>query len=409
MTEQELKTQIRKRIHRDLGVIPDWVWEHYWNLSVVCEYLEVDTGSEPDIMGDDGEIYVNQMKTVLETLNTVTQHDVPSFSLSRYRQQPTPRQKTPKPPHAEDIADMIELWWSVLPERDKQAITQSWEFAYNLLDAFAPTFREWYAGKRTLTPEETRQWFTEFFLAEVFGLEDAENPPTHDSAERWVLEDVENLPTHEVYLVSEPRTIPLLVKRILAYDVVPFADGTTYTIRSDGLSAQAFLLTDMNVFATLWGMTLSVVLRCLLTGERVPPRLVCAFYGHPQLELTPVFPLYLSAEAVARVWSTVRSSGSPKSWALSRCNLYSFRSYAEALQAWNRVTPEDWRIPDYRVFHKEWTRAQKRESNMWFRLSLPPSRTGKQEEGSPEQKLATSFLPFHPPKKFRSHYGCRAI
>jgi hypothetical protein len=79
MTEQELKTQIRKRIHRDLGVIPDWVWEHYWNLSVVRYYLEGDTGSEPDIMGDDGEIYVNQMKTVLETLNTVTQHDVPSF------------------------------------------------------------------------------------------------------------------------------------------------------------------------------------------------------------------------------------------------------------------------------------------------------------------------------------------
>jgi hypothetical protein len=376
MTEQELKEQIRERIHRDLGVIPDWVWEHYWNLSVVREYIEDDTGFERDIMGDDGEIYVNQMKTVLETLNTVTPHDVPSFSLSRNRQQPTPHEEMLRPPHAQDIADMIELWWSVLPERDKQAITQSWEFAYNLLDAFAPTFWEWYAGKSVLTPEETRQWFTKLFPAEVLVLGNAENPPTH-----------------EVYIAYKPR---------FSNYVVPFADGTIYSIRSDVWSAQAFLLIDMNTFATHWGMTLSVVLRCLLTGERVPPRLVCTFFGQPQMHLTPVFPPYLSAEAVARVWSTVRFSGSPKSWSLSRCSLGLFRSYAEALQAWNRVTPEDWRIPDYRVFHKEWTRAQKRAFNSWFRMPAPSSRTGKQEEESPEQKLAMPFFPFRP----QSSYTC---
>jgi len=374
MTEQELKKQIRERIDRDLGVMPEWVWEHYWNLSVVCEYLEGDTGSEPDIMGDDGDIYVNQMKTVLETLNTVTPHDVPSFSLTRNRQQPTPREEMLRPPHAQDIADMIELWWSVLPERDKQAITQSWEFAYNLLDAFAPTFREWYAGKSVLTPEETRQWFTKLFPAEVFVLGNAENPPTH-----------------EVYIAYKPR--------INDY-VVPFADGTIYSIRSDVRSAQAFLLIDMNAFATQWGMTLSVVLRCLLTGERVPPRLVCTFFGQPQMHLTPVFLPYLSAEAVARVWSTVRFSGSAKTWTLSRCSLGLFRSYAEALQAWNRVTPEEWRIPDYRVFHKEWTRAQKLRFNSWFRMPAPSSRTGKQEEESPEQKLAIPFFPFRSPSSY---------
>jgi len=374
MTEQELKKQIRQRIHRDLGVIPEWVWEHYWNLSVVREYIEDDTGFERDIMGDDGEIYVNQMKTVLETLNTVTPHDVPSFSLTRNRQQPTPREETLRLPHAQDIADMIELWWSVLPERDKQAITQSWEFAYNLLDAFAPTFREWYAGKSVLTPEETRQWFTKLFPAEVLVLGNAENPPTH-----------------EVYIAYKPR---------FSNYVVPFADGTIYSIRSDVWSAQAFLLIDMNAFATHWGMTLSVVLRCLLTGERVPPRLVCTFFGQPQMHLTPVFPPYLSAEAVARVWSTVRFSGSPKSWSLSRCSLGLFRSYAEALQAWNRVTPEDWRIPNYRVFHTEWTRAQKLAFNSWFRMPAPSSRTGKQEEESPEQKLAAPFFPFRPPSRY---------
>ena len=374
MTEQELKTQIRKRIHRDLGVIPEWVWEHYWNLSVVREYIEDDTGFERDIMGDDGEIYVNQMKTVLETLNTVTPHDVPSFSLTRNRQQPTPREETLRLPHAQDIADMIELWWSVLPERDKQAITQSWEFAYNLLDAFAPTFREWYAGKSVLTPEETRQWFTKLFPAEVLVLGNAENPPTH-----------------EVYIAYKPR---------FSNYVVPFADGTIYSIRSDVWSAQAFLLIDMNAFATHWGMTLSVVLRCLLTGERVPPRLVCTFFGQPQMDWTPVFPPYLSAEAVARVWSTVRFSGSPKSWSLSRCSLGLFRSYAEALQAWNRVTAEEWRIPNYRVFHTEWTRAQKLAFNSWFRMPAPSSRTGKQEEESPEQKLAAPFFPFRPPSRY---------
>ena len=374
MTEQELKTQIRKRIHRDLGVIPEWVWEHYWNLSVVREYIEDDTGFERDIMGDDGEIYVNQMKTVLETLNTVTPHDVPSFSLTRNRQQPTPREEMLRPPHAQDIADMIELWWSVLPERDKQAITQSWEFAYNLLDAFAPTFWEWYAGKSVLTPEETRQWFTKLFPAEVLVLGNAENPPTH-----------------EVYIAYKPR---------FSNYVVPFADGTIYSIRSDVWSAQAFLLIDMNAFATHWGMTLSVVLRCLLTGERVPPRLVCTFFGQPQMDWTPVFPPYLSAEAVARVWSTVRFSGSPKSWSLSRCSLGLFRSYAEALQAWNRVTAEEWRIPNYRVFHTEWTRAQKLAFNSWFRMPAPSSRTGKQEEESPEQTLAAPFFPFRPPSRY---------
>ena len=379
MTEQELKKQIRQRIHRDLGVIPEWVWEHYWNLSVVREYIEDDTGFERDIMGDDGDIYVNQMKTVLETLNTVTPHNVPSFSLSRNRQQPTPREEMLRPPHAQDIADMIELWWSVLPERDRQAVTQSWEFAYNLLDAFAPTFWEWYAGKSVLTPEETRQWFTKFFSAEVLGLGDAENPPTH-----------------EVYIVYKPR----ISHPDAEYDVVPFADGTIYSIRSDVRSTQAFLLTDMNAFATHWGMTLSVVLRCLLTGERVPPRLVCTFFGQPQMDWTPVFPPYLSAEAVARVWSTVRFSGSPKSWSLSRCSLGLFRSYAEALQAWNRVTAEEWRIPNYRVFHTEWTRAQKLAFNSWFRMPAPSSRTGKQEEESPEQKLAAPFFPFRPPSRY---------
>jgi hypothetical protein len=165
-------------------------------------------------------------------------------------------------------------------------------------------------------------------------------------------------------------------------------------------SAQAFLLTDMSAFATQWGMTLSVVLRCLLTGERVPPRLVCTFFGQPQIDLTPVFPPYLSAEAVARVWSTVRFSGSAKTWTLSRCSLGLFRSYAEALQAWNRVTPEDWRIPNYRVFYTEWTRAQQRGFNIWYRMPAPSSRTGKQEEESPEQKLAMPFFPLRPPIRY---------
>jgi hypothetical protein len=265
---------------------------------------------------------------------------------------------------------MIELWWNVLPERDKQAITQSWEFAYNLLDAFAPTFREWYAGKSVLTPEETRQWFTKFFSAEVLVLGNAENPPTH-----------------EVYIVYKPR----ISQPDVEYVVVPFADGTIYSIISDVWSAQAFLLTDMSAFATQWGMTLSVVLRCLLTGERVPPRLVCTFFGQPQMDLRPVFPPYLSAEAVARVWSTVRFSGSPKSWALSRCCLGLLRSYNEALQAWNRVAPEEWRIRDYRTFRREWKRAQERVAFPTFCLQ-PRKLPVEQEADAVERKLAASFF-----------------
>jgi hypothetical protein len=359
MTEQELKARIRKRIHRELGVIPDWVWEHYWNLSVVCEYLEGDTGSEPDIMGEDGGIYVNQMKTVLETLNTVTQHNVPSFSLSRNRQQPTPREEMLRLTDAEDIEDIvevwqdvIELWWNVLPERDKQAITQVWEFAYNSLDAFAPTFRERYAGKRTLTPEESRQWFMDFFSAEAV--------------------DTILMPT-EMYLVSDIRN----TSQEVCCDVIPFSDETRFVTHCKHRTRPDYLLWFLNQFAEDRGMTLSIVLRALLTGERTPPRLVVRQCGSHLYCLAPEFPPYLSAEGVARVWSTVRFSGSPKSWSLSLCNLRRFRSYNEALQAWNRVTPEEWRIRDYRTFRREWKRAQERAV---FSLFEPQSSTHPVEQ-----------------------------
>ena len=373
MTEQELKAQIRKRIHRDLGVQPEWVWEIYWRMSVVRRYLETHTGSDPDIMGDDGDIYVNQMKTVLETLNDVTQNTVPSFSLPHRRQQSTSRKEMIRPQTAQNITDTIELWWSVLPERDKQAITQSWELAYNLLDAFAPTFREWYAGKRTLTPEETRQWFTEFFSAKVFALGDAENPPTH-----------------EVYIVSD-----IFDEEHVQCKVTPFADGTIYVPVCKRRTLPACLLYDMTEFAEHWGMTLSVVLRCLLTGEHTQPRLVCKIYGLPHMVETPVFPPYLSADGVARVWSTLRFSGSTKTWALSRCSLSLCRSYVEALQAWNHVAPEEWKIPDYRVFRTEWKRAQNRVFPV---MPAPPSRKHPVEEfaESVQWKLAYPFFPLHP-------------
>jgi hypothetical protein len=108
MTEQELKTQIRKRIHRDLGVIQKRVWELYWNLSVVRNYLERHTGSEPDIMGADGKIYVDHMKTVLEMLNTATQRGVTSYSFSHNQQQPPPRDDTLGPTEAYHPADNVE-------------------------------------------------------------------------------------------------------------------------------------------------------------------------------------------------------------------------------------------------------------------------------------------------------------
>jgi hypothetical protein len=368
MTEQELKARIRKRIHRELGDIPDWVWEHYWNLSVVRYYLQGDTGWERDIMGEDGDIYVNQMKTVLETLNTVTQHNVSSFSLSRNRQQPTPREEMPRLKGLNDLEDMIEQWWNVLPERDKQAITQVWELAYNLLDAVAPKFRERFAGKRTLTPEESRQWFMDFFSAEAKGTR--------------------MMPT-AMYLVSDTRSTSLEV----CYDVIPFSDGTLFITHCEPTSFQEFFLFFLNKFAQNWGMTLSIVLRSLLTGERTPPRLVTRWYifDFDLYDLAPVFPPYLSAEGVARVWSTVRFKGNARSWALSRCCLRRLRSYNEALQAWNRVTPEEWRIRDYRTFRRQWKRAQEL---VGFPQLAPQSGKHQVEPfaDSVEWKLAVSFF-----------------
>jgi hypothetical protein len=293
----------------------------------------------------------------------------PSFS----RQRVTARQEMLRLTGAEDIedivevwGDVIELWWNVLPERDKQAITQVWELAYNLMDAVAPTFREGYAGKRTLTPEESRQWFMDFFSAEANGT---------------VM-----MPT-EMYVVSDiPRT-----PREVCCDVIPFSDGTHFVTHCKPITLPELLLVVLNMFAENWGMTLSIVLRSLLTGERTPPRLVARWRGSHLYHLTPEFPPYLSAEGVARVWSTVRYSGSPKSWSLGKCSLRRLRSYNEALQAWNRVAPEEWRIRDYRTFRREWKRAQE-----WVVPPLfePQSGTHPVEQFAVplEWKLAVSFF-----------------
>jgi hypothetical protein len=370
MTEQELKARIRKWLHRELGdfvaKLTEPEWEKFWNLKPVVESLENDIVCMDNAADEDEDVYLDNYVHLFEAWRGIpanredgdTLAPPPSFS----RQRVTARQEMLR----QKDTEYIELWWNVLPERDKQAITQVWELAYNLMDAVAPTFRERYAGKRTLTPEESRQWFMDFFSAEANGT---------------VM-----MPT-EMYVVSDIRS----TSREVCCDVIPFSDGTHFVTYCKPITLPEILLVVLNMFAENWGMTLSIVLRSLLTGERTPPRLVARWRGSHLYHLTPEFPPYLSAEGVARVWSTVRYSGSPKSWSLGKCSLRRLRSYNEALQAWNRVAPEEWRIRDYRTFRREWKRAQE-----WVVPPLfePQSGTHPVEQFAVplEWKLAASFF-----------------
>jgi len=381
MTEQELKARIRKRLHRELGdfvrKLTESEWEKFWNLKPVVESLENDIVCMDNPADEDEDVYLDNYVHLMQAWLGIpanredgdTLAAPPAFS----RQRVTSREEMLRLTGAKDIEDITELWWNVieqwwnvLPERDKQAITQVWEFAYNLLDAFAPTFRERFAGKRTLTPEESRQWFMDFF-----------------SAEAW---DIMAMPSG-MYLVSDIRN----TSQEVCCDVIPFSDGTLFVTHCKPISPPEFFLFFLNKFAENWGMTLSIVLRSLLTGERTPPRLVGRSCASHLCCLAPEFPPYLSAEGVARVWSTVRFSGSPKSWSLSQCNLGRLRSYNEALQAWNRVAPEEWKIRDYRTFRREWKRAQELEA---FPLPEPKSSTHPVEQFAVplEWKLFDSVL-----------------
>jgi hypothetical protein len=395
MTEEELKARIRKRIHRELGVIPDWVWEHYWNLSVVGEYIEGDTGSEPDIMGEDGDIYVNQMKTVLETLNTVTPHDVPSFSLSRNRQQPTPREETLKPTDAYGLAENVEAWWSVLPERDKQAVQMVWDFAYNLLEVSARRFRQKYTNGRTLTLAEAVEWVTA-----------RENGCVMPLPWRCIPECV--------YLIDEQGD-SAVGTRLWALTLRSRNQAERIAVICRPFSLLDRVCRQADWFSQTWGMTVSVVISFLLMGERVDARLPATpaksvrFTGiSKHITYIPNMPPYLSAKAVERLWQLIRFPCSVKAWTLMQCDLAPFKSYQDALNAWNALVPDEtWRIPDYRTFRREWKRAMEKAKYLPNRLAnvpplllsearwrqVSPRKTHKHRHLPANVKLALSFLP----------------
>jgi hypothetical protein len=375
MTEQELKKQIRERIHRDLGGIPEWVWEHYWNLSVVCKYIEDDTGFERDIMGDggddDGEIYVNQMKTVLETLNTVTPHDVPSFSLTRNRQQPTPHQEMLKPTDAYDLAENVETWWSVLPERDQQAVQMVWDFAYNLLEVSARRFRQKYTNGRTLTLAEAVEWVTA--------------PENGCGGLSMSLECIPEC----VYLTNAQKADVLWDFTLRSQNQ---AKRLLVNCRPDSLLGQVCRQADW--FAQTWGMTVSVVISFLLMGERVDARLPATSARTGISKHIPDMPPYLSAKAVERIWQLIRFPRSLKAWTLMQCDLAPFKSYQDALNAWNALVPDHtWRIPDYRTFRIEWKRAMEKAKCLPHLANRPPLREAQWRHLPADVKLALSFLP----------------
>ena len=382
MTEQELKAQIRKRIHRDLGVQPEWVWEIYWQNSVVRHYLETDTGFDRDIMGDDGDIYVNQMKTVLETLNHVTQNTVPSFSLPHRHQQSTSREETLRLPDAYDLAENVEAWWSVLPERDKQAIQMVWDFAYNLLDVSAQRFRQKYTNERTLNLAEAVEWVTA--------------PENGCCGLTMLLECIPEC----VYLTRARRTDVLWEITLRSQNQ---ARRLLVNCRPDSLLGQVCREADW--FSQTWGMTVSVVISFLLMGERVDARLPAKLARTGNSKHIPDMPPYLSAKAVERLWQLIRFPCSVKTWTLMQCDLALFKSYQEALIAWNALAPdESWRIPDYRTFRREWKRAMERAKCLPHLANLPPLREAQCRQILPGEihkrrhlpadvKLALYFLP----------------
>lgn len=316
---QEVKKLLRARIQQELGSVPNALYEKLWQVRErnLRELAEEDVCEADVLEGDVGTDYVDVMRFMLEGWQVAQSASAPAYRVPL-------RASTPP------VGDVIERMWSVLPERDKQAMEQVWQFTYNRLEPRAQKFRERYTEGRTLTQSEAYEWVT----AEENGCRDV----------LFVLP----YKKYELYEVQmNDLDVDVLVMMLDSWDVIVWVlPGSP--------------IAELASFASLnerfYGLPLQVIVRFVLTGERLPPRIPILYLaGLP----TPLFPAYLSAEGVEKVWKTVHYTGNARSWTLARYELNEFSSYEDARRHWNEVVPAEWRIGDYRTFRRLWLRAGK--------------------------------------------------
>ncbi len=146
----DVKAHIRKHIQREFGHVPEWAYDLLWE-----EYAdELEDRATWEWEDDEGEIWVKRMRLILRTAKFVGNGEATlPASVSRRRSAPWE-----EPPNTRDLAEAIETWWNVLPERDKRAVERMWDFGYNVTEVFAREFRQRYTGAHTLSFDEALNW-----------------------------------------------------------------------------------------------------------------------------------------------------------------------------------------------------------------------------------------------------------
>lgn len=331
MTVQEMKKLIRQRIQQELSSVPNALYEKLWLVRErnLRELAEEDVCEADILEGDVGLDYVDAMRLLLDGWGVALQC-VPAFA-SRLRRR-----------HSNLPADdLITTLWDALPERDKRAMGQVWEFAYKVLDPHAEEFRKRFTQGRVLTQSEAVEWITakENGCCEVSTFE----------------------PVDEWWYYVEDRDVPD------TEEFTAILDGHQMSIHVEDGSPLQSLATFVMFNDMAMGLPAKVISLFILTGQMLPPRIpvmwltpmydLCLCLPQQAHNVVPLFPPYLSAEGVERAWRSINYDGNIRSWVLFHYRLNDFSSYEEAMRAWNKVAPTEWRIDDYRTFHRLWWRA----------------------------------------------------
>lgn len=334
MTVQEVKKLIRQRVRQELGSVPEALYETLWRVRDhnLRELVEDDVCEADILVGDVGMDYVDAMALLLSGWDVAQRRGIASAS----RFPP----KCSICPDAE--VDLVTLLWDALPERDQLAMKRVWLFAYNALEPHAREFRQRFTRGRTMTQSEAVEWIT----AKENGCREVSARAPADESWYYV-ED------REVYYEGDLKAV--LDRQ---YFIISMEDRSPL----QSLALFAFL-ND-----TFLGLPAQVILLFMLTGQKLPPRIPVMWLSptynlaglcSPQqaYNVVPLLPPYLSAEGVEKVWRAFNYDGNVRSWILFHYRLNEFSSFEEALRVWNEVAPAEWRINDYRTFHRLWWRA----------------------------------------------------
>lgn len=300
--------------------------------------------------------------------------------------------------HAQMLGRIVEgeaseVWWEVLPERDKQALQNVWDMVYNAYTDFAELFRNRFLGGRTLTPEEAFEWVKS---RESGCLEVVEVPP--DITSPYIYHEYESFLQwvhHILFLFGNTERAVCVSMyeddspvEVLAFSRLEFYHGEIYKHLASILGVhESILLKARPRLSSLIGEF--VPDRCIsyfiVTGTRLPARIVEYVAtqvkgGGMVLHPMPLYPPFLSSEGLARVWQTMKWGRGAKISCLGELDWSSFSTFREACDYWNRVAPAEWRFTSYRAMYVEWQRLWGKAPQEMQQLHKPCKDTVKPEQ-----------------------------